>query len=50
MKHGLKMNTENGVGMKDFTVKSYSVLLDSLIEAGYEFQTFTDYQIGRAHV
>ena len=43
MKHGLKMNTENGVGMKDFTVKSYSVLLDSLIEAGYEFQTFTDY-------
>lgn len=29
--------------MKDFTVKTYSALLDALIEAGYTFQTFRDY-------
>jgi len=29
--------------MKDFTVKAYKELLDALISAGYEFQTFKDY-------
>ena len=29
--------------MKDFTVKTYKELLDALILAGYEFQTFRDY-------
>lgn len=29
--------------MKDFTVNAYNELLDALISAGYEFQTFRDY-------
>jgi len=29
--------------MKDFTVYAYKELLDTLILAGYEFQTFRDY-------
>lgn len=29
--------------MKDFTVKAYKELLDALISAGYEFQTFRDF-------
>ncbi len=29
--------------MKDFTVNAYKALLDTLISAGYEFQTFRDY-------
>lgn len=29
--------------MRDFTLQTYSLLLDAFIEAGYDFQTFRDY-------
>ncbi len=31
--------------MLDFTLKTYSLLLDALIEAGYDFQTFRDFML-----
>jgi len=31
--------------MRDFTTQTYSQLLDALIAAGYEFQTFKDYLV-----
>ena len=31
--------------MRDFTLQTYSLLLDALIKAGYDFQTFRDYML-----
>ncbi|HPV15261.1 MAG TPA: hypothetical protein PL126_06390 [Candidatus Cloacimonadota bacterium] len=31
--------------MRDFTLETYALLLDALIEAGYDFQTFRDYML-----